>query len=306
MIDPVRVELKRRLQIWAGLLRAGGPKGVTTSVVRGVGIYGGAQGVWVDRASTGGLTKDSNGITVGLLHTGRAYPDELSEDGLIYHYPSTARGVRDRNEIKATKSARELGLPVFVITQSSPNSSKRNIDLAWVEDWDDDYGAFLVAFGDRPAAAPGDVDDEPFELEAKTSRVTREVITVLGQQRFKFRVFQRYGPKCALCDMRVREVLDAAHLRPRSARGTDDPRNALVLCALHHRALDAGLFAIHPDTLVIHCHARGPDAGSLGVVHPTIEHLRRKPHRSALDWGWRRWRRVHPGRPSAQHRCQHA
>jgi phosphate transport system protein len=31
------------------------------------------------------------GVTVGLLHTGHHYPDNLSEDGLIYHYPSTSR-----------------------------------------------------------------------------------------------------------------------------------------------------------------------------------------------------------------------
>ena len=46
-------------------------------------------------------------------------------------------------------------------------------------------------------------------------------------------------------------LLDAAHLYPISKKGTDDPRNALVLCALHHRAFDRGLILIDPDSLVV-------------------------------------------------------
>ena len=294
MMRLVEAELQHRRDTWASLGAPGGPKGVAPELLRELRIYRGAQGIWVDRARTGSLTEDGNGITVGLLHTGRSYPDELSDDGVIYHYPSTnRRGQRDLNEIEATKRAKQLGLPVFVIIYPSAGSSKRDVRLAWVEDWDDEYGAFLVAFGDQPPAAHGDVDDGPFQLEATISRVASQVNTAPGQQRFKFRVLQRYGARCAVCDMRVPEVLDAAHIRPRAQRGTDDPRNGLVLCALHHRALDAGLFGIHPDTLAIHCRPHGPDTGTLGMVHATLQHLRRKPHRDALEWLWHRWRSGH-------------
>jgi hypothetical protein len=220
------------------------------------------------------------------------YPDELSQDGVIYHYPSTRRrGHQDLNEVEATKLAKVLTLPIFVITYPSPGSSKRDVHLAWVEDWDDDYRAFLVAFGDQPPPPRGKVDDEPFELEASAGRVTREVSAAPGQQRFKFRVLQRYGARCALCGMDVPELLDAAHIRPRRKRGSDDPRNGLVLCALHHRALDAGLFGIRPDTLEILCRPSGPDASSLGIAYTTLDHLRAIPHADALGWLWRNWNR---------------
>jgi putative restriction endonuclease len=295
MNDSTEGELRYRLDVWDRLVSEGGPRGVTAGVLRGLGLYGGQQGIWVDNARTGLLTEDGIGITVSLLHTGRSYPDELSEDGLIYHYPSTDRlGARDLNEISATKRARELRLPLLVITYPSPGSSKRDVHLAWVEDWDDEYGAFLVAFGDEPPPASRPViEEEPFQLEATTRRVAREVGTAPGQQRFKFRVVQRYGARCAVCDMDVPEVLDAAHIRPRQERGSDDPRNGLVLCALHHRALDAGLFAIQPDTLQVHCRPTGPGAGILGIVHTTLDHLHRKPHRDALQWLWDRWEREH-------------
>jgi putative restriction endonuclease len=286
----VEAERQRRIDMWQELRAGGGPKGVSPGIIRELGIYGGAQGIWVDRARTARVTEDGNGVTVGLLHTGRLYPDELSEDGVIYHYPSThRRGEQDLNEVKATKVAKELALPVFVITYPSLGSSKRDVFLGWVEDWDDDYCAFLVAFGDQPPRALGDVDGQPFQLEGSAARVTREVRAPLAQQRFKFKVFQRYGPRCVVCGMDVPELLDAAHIRPRRRRGSDDPRNGLVLCALHHRAFDAGLFAIHPGTLEIHYRGGGPDAARLGIRYRALDHPRRKPHRQALEWLWSWW-----------------
>ena len=42
-------------------------------------------------------------------------------------------------------------------------------------------------------------------------------------------------------------LLDAAHLRPYADKGSDDPRNGLVLCATHHRAFDKRLFGFIPQ-----------------------------------------------------------
>src|SRR5262249_52488857 len=51
-----------------------------------------------------------------ILHTGRHYPDDLSDDGVIYHYPTTKRPAgRDAAEVQATKNAAALSLPIFAI-----------------------------------------------------------------------------------------------------------------------------------------------------------------------------------------------
>ncbi len=155
MIPLVQTEMERRLAMWESLLDEGGPLGVATGVLRKLRIYGGAQGIWVDKQRTAHLAGHPDGVTVALLHTGRFYADELSEDGILYHYPRTARPpARDLSEINATKSARNLRLPLFVITYRSSGSSRRNVHLAWVEDWDDAWGVFLVTFGERAPAAP--------------------------------------------------------------------------------------------------------------------------------------------------------
>jgi len=298
-LDPrVEKELEHRRTMWGALLERGGPREVPPRVLRNLGIYGGAQGVWIDKNRTRTLTDDGTGVAVGLLHTGVAYADDLSKDGVLYHYPDTNRVKgRDLSEINATKAAGRYGVPVFVITHSRPDPNKRDVYLGWIEGWDDTLQLFLVTFdtteplqavmesGEQP-----EPDEDPFVLVARKRSAKREVQSRLGQQHFKFRVFKRYGLRCAVCDISTVEVLDAAHLRPRREYGSDDPRNGLVLCAVHHRALDAGLFAIEPGSLKIHCRESGPNTSALRIEHPTLQHLSAKPHRDALEWLWNRYR----------------
>ncbi|WZO96065.1 HNH endonuclease signature motif containing protein [Isosphaeraceae bacterium EP7] len=289
-------ERERRRGMWSSLSEAGGPLRVAPSILRELGIFGGAQGIWVNKVVTGSVGPARDGVTVGLLHTGRSYADDLAENCIIYHYPSTRRGDgRDRAEVEATKAAGRLGLPVFVISYPSPNAATRDVRLGRIEAWDDECGSFLVSFEEQPAAIittteADSIPEGPFQLIDDASRKTRVVPAREGQQRFKFRVLQRYGPKCVVCGFDVVELLDAAHLRPKKANGSDDPRNGIVLCATHHRAFDLGHFAIEPTTFCIKFRETGPDAARLGVPNHSLEHLEKKPHPEAISWAWDHWR----------------
>src|SRR5262249_52607636 len=75
-----------------------------------------------------------------------------------------------------------------------------------------------------------------------------------GQQRFRFQVLKEYRPKCAVCSISHSLLLHAAHLCGKAAKGSDDWRNGLPLCATHHLAFDANLFAIVPTRLKSCCH----------------------------------------------------
>src|SRR5262245_44039912 len=83
-------EYTRRHDLWTRLSTAD-PHNAEPGTLHTLRIYGGAQGIWVDKNNTGHLSTDGHGVTVSILHTGRHYPDDLSEDGVIYHYPSTRR-----------------------------------------------------------------------------------------------------------------------------------------------------------------------------------------------------------------------
>jgi hypothetical protein len=269
-------------------------------VLRALGIYGGAQGIWVDKKRTADLTADKAGITVGVLHTGSSYADDLTEDGVVYHYPQTGRSPgRDAAEVRSTKSAGAYGIPLFVIAYPSPESDLRYVRLARVESWNDESKIFLLTFVDASAesdlfaaGAGEEVKDEEslFCLTCTDPPKKRISKARPGQARFKFRVLSRYGARCAVCGIAVLSVLDAAHIRPKEDRGSDDPRNGLVLCAVHHRAFDAGYFAVEPDTLAIHYKRNKVGAGELYIREPDLTGLARRPHKDALTWRWTRWR----------------
>src|ERR671912_319112 len=94
-------ERQHRKRLWAEL-SAHDLGDLEPSFLRDLGIYGGAQGIWVDKARTGSLTRSGAGAAVSILHTGKHYPDDLSDEGVIYHYPTTARPPgRDAAEVQA-------------------------------------------------------------------------------------------------------------------------------------------------------------------------------------------------------------
>ena len=145
---------------------------------------------------------------------------------------------------------------------------------------------FLVCFAEDPPAELISETDEaaPFKLvdEPRTKQITTKVRT--GQQRFKLQVFRYYGACCAVCNVVVADLLDAAHIRPKRDQGSDDPRNGLVLCATHHRAFDAGLFGVRPKTLEVLALHSLPTVEQLGLTRENLAHLARKPHSEALAW----------------------
>jgi hypothetical protein len=138
--------------MWRELSRAGGPADVAPGVLRDLGLYGGAQGIWTDTKRTGKLSEDGAGVTVGLLHTGRHYADDLGAESILYHYPKTGRRGKDSAEIAATKNAAAMKLPVFVITPGS-KSDMRTVIRGDVVGWDDGLEVFRVQFLGGPAAA---------------------------------------------------------------------------------------------------------------------------------------------------------
>lgn len=281
-----------RLAVWSHLQLAEDLSQVPPGVLRAFGVYGGGQGIWMDKARTEAVQE--GGITMGVLHTGAHYPDDISDKEVIYHYPTTGRGPgRDESEIAATKTAAALNLPIFVIAKPTPRSSIRTVRLAWVEGWEDRSRIFLISFGDSGPdclLTEDNSDEQPFSLTGNRSRSSRRSVRERpGQRRFKLRVFQRYGPRCPLSGIAVPEMIEAAHLRPDAEDGTDDPRNGLPLNAALHRAYDAHLFAIEPETLNVVTRPQGPTLEELGIVTPHLRELRRRPHVEALRWRYREW-----------------
>ncbi len=281
-----------RFGLWGELQAKAGPDAVAPIALQQLRLYRGQRGIWVDKERTRDITDDGFGVTVTIVHTGTVYDDDIADDGIIYRYPQTGMPGRDRNEIAATKNAARLRIPIFIVASSATTPSLRRVRLGWVAEWDDRAGQFLVVFGEEPPLMTLSQNDEaPFSaVEAQPSRMALTAQRT-GQTRFHFGVFMRYGPECALCSIDVREVLDTPHLVPVANRGTNDPRNGLVMCATHHRAFDAHLFGIEPGSLRVRFATHGPDARRLGILASDLADLSRKPHPEALIWRWDYWQR---------------
>lgn len=72
----------------------------------------------------------------------------------------------------------------------------------------------------------------------------------LHQKSFSVRVLQAYREHCAVCRLRHRELLEAAHIIPDSEDGPAIVRNGLALCKLHHAAFDSHILGIRPDLVI--------------------------------------------------------
>jgi putative restriction endonuclease len=104
-----------------------------------------------------------------------------------------------------------------------------------------------LAVLDSVATNP-EVNTEDIQISDNVRKTT--VVTVSKKLRavnFRKRVLTAYTFRCAICGLQLR-LVDAAHIVPVThEHSTDETRNGLALCALHHRAYDQALITVWDD-----------------------------------------------------------
>ena len=284
-------ERNRRKGLWNRIIQLYNGTRIQPNFLRDLRLYGGAAGIYQDKQNTGRHSNDGNGIAVSILHTGKSYPDDLFEDGIIYHYPDTNRGKSfDEGEINSVKKCREYDIPLFVISHSENNTSLRDVRLGWVEMWYDNAKEFLISFSKQDNQSEQSLlNDSTFSAFDKTkTKKTTKISVRINQGRFRLSVLNRYGCECAVCYVKNAKLLDAAHLVGKSNNGSDDPRNGIVLCKNHHAAFDKGLFYINPISLELVF--VDTSASDLMITKNDISHLKMKPHSLALEHRWKEFK----------------
>jgi putative restriction endonuclease len=283
-------EFERREQMWSALLANGGPNDVSRGLLRELKIYGNQAGIYVPSAETR-TPGTPKGVALSFLHTGKHYEDELTETGVIYHYPATGRKGHDESEIEASKEAWEAAVPVFVIGPGS-KSTTRTVHRGFIENVDDDNRVLLITFTNAqfPYLTERLESDALFNLTDEEDGATySQVKNRPNQLRFAFGVQKRYGTKCAVCGLNIQGLIQAAHLLSKKLGGSDDARNGLPLCANHHLAFDRGYWCMDPN-LKLHAAAGGPALDDLAIIRADLSHLPQKPHADALARIWTDWK----------------
>jgi putative restriction endonuclease len=74
----------------------------------------------------------------------------------------------------------------------------------------------------------------------------------LHQPIFRERVLHAYSSSCAICSIKHRELLDAAHIIGDSKpKGDPIVPNGIALCKIHHAAFDRNFIGIRPDYRIV-------------------------------------------------------
>ncbi|SMY33443.1 HNH endonuclease [Photobacterium andalusiense] len=142
----IKQEIERRGRLFNAITYVDIAVGVTAGQLRELGIYSGAAGVWVNTELTRGIVSDNSGVAVSIMHTGKDYSDDFSEQGIHYDFPSTQRnGSHDKNEIQALKNCYEAKIPLFVISKSA-NKKLRDVHIGLIENFDSQYKKAYIKF----------------------------------------------------------------------------------------------------------------------------------------------------------------
>jgi len=110
--------------------------------------------------------------------------------------------------------------------------------------------AFIVEAAAKSYSIYEDVDivNEPNEVERRYA--TRLMIQRLHQSTFREMVLNAYRDHCAICSLKHRELLDAAHIIEDGNMGRAAVTNGISLCKIHHAAFDNNIIGITPDYLI--------------------------------------------------------
>ena len=257
---------------------------VPSSVVSELGVFRGERGVYRNKELTDLVVE--GGLAVGLLHTGRSYADDLTEDGVLYHFPSTRNLGTDAADIRSLHNAFTNKTPVFVI---STEETLKKVQRGWIEIFDADLKQCYVAFNDSPPTSVIDTNDEvtvPWEARTKRSVKIKASTSVDRDPRFRMLVRRRYRNKCAITGIAVPEMLDAAHIIEVNDNGSDHPENGILLEKGIHAAFDAYLWSIEPGTYKLVTAKGGPSLAQMGITIQILDEITPKPHTNALEIRW--------------------
>lgn len=174
------------------------------------------------------------------------YDDELDlETGVIrYHYRA---GSINQADNRALRAAYENQSPLIYFRGLVPGQYLIVAPIFVLENRPGDRVVLLQVGIPLADTQPGG----PVSTETARRYALVEVRRRLHQHRFRLDVLRAYRQRCAVCSLRQRELVQAAHIVPDvTPDGIAGVVNGLALCAIHHLAYDRNLLGIDPAGVV--------------------------------------------------------
>lgn len=178
----------------------------------------------------------------------RPYDDGIDEQDLLnYRYRGTDPRHRDNVGLRLAMQRRAPLIYLFGVVKGE----YMPVWPVFIVGDDPSTLTFKVTIDDRQIGLQRTAAATDQVAEARRSYVTVLTLRRLHQRTFSERVLNAYRSTCAICRLRHRELLDAAHILPDGhPRGEPIVPNGLALCKLHHAAFDASILGVRPDYVI--------------------------------------------------------
>lgn len=178
----------------------------------------------------------------------KPYADEIGYDGILrYKYRGTDPAHRDNVGLRLAMRRRT---PLIYNYGVYPGEYMPVYPVLIVAD-DPSSLTFAVRVDQKMLAFLNSREGIEDETEARQRYATVSAQIRLHQQGFRVRVLRAYRERCAVCRLKHKELLDAAHIIPDGQpKGEPVVPNGLSLCRLHHGAFDRQLIGIRPDHVI--------------------------------------------------------
>jgi putative restriction endonuclease len=175
------------------------------------------------------------------------YEDELLDGANAFKYDYAPQTREHEND--GLKRLMASQTPVILLKQVKPKPRPEYMVVAplYVDDFNDQRRQFILST--RASAVLQPSSEEPL--------VVREIIRAYGETTVRTRLHQAYfrrdvltvyQGRCTVCELRIRPLLQGAHIVPdAAAEGVAAVQNGLALCSLHHAAYDRNVLQITPD-----------------------------------------------------------
>lgn len=228
------------------------------------------------------------------------YDDYFGTDGfLLYRYRGTDPNHRDNVGLRKVY---ELNLPLIYFHGIEPGKYLATWPVFIIGD-EQSALTFKITVDDTvsSAYAESNISRQISEMsDTRHAYMTSTVKVRLHQRSFREKVLNAYRSQCALCRLKHRELLDAAHIIPdKLPESTSTIDNGISLCKLHHAAYDKFIIGITPDYVIqvrkdILEEEDGPilQHGLIGLhkAKMTLPKLRSQwPNQEALEWRYSRF-----------------
>jgi putative restriction endonuclease len=177
------------------------------------------------------------------------YKDKRTEDGyLAYKYRGTDPAHRDNQGLR---DLMRLNVPLIYFYGFLPGKYLAEWPVSIIGD-DPENLTFTVRFDEMRSIQQlsESTETKPCGNEEDSSRKysTSTRLIRLHQRSFREKILDAYRTQCAMCRLKHRELLDAAHILPdEDPEGYPIVKNGIALCKLHHAAFDMYFIGIDPD-----------------------------------------------------------